>query len=81
MVYERPALGRCGPPASRRLGKAPVWVLGAGYIEKTGNIGALGFYPALPTTDGSCPSNPEEAVADRKTRLIDALREAGRSPP
>jgi hypothetical protein len=48
-------------------------MLGAGNIEQTGDVGAIGLDPARSATDRAPPSYPSEAVADGKTRFIDLL--------
>jgi hypothetical protein len=74
MVYEWDATGNdagfqpAGGGNQHRYG-----MLGAGYIEQTGNVSAMGFSPARSATDCTSSSHPEKAVAGCKTRLIDAF--------
>src|SRR6516164_10910515 len=46
-------------------------MLGIRYVEHTGNVSSVRNHPALPTTQHSTGSQPEKAIADRKSRLID----------
>jgi hypothetical protein len=74
MVYEWAASGNdAGFQPAGGGNKHRYGVLGARYIEQTGNVSALGFNPARSATDYSSSSHPEKAVAGCKTRLLDAF--------
>jgi hypothetical protein len=48
-------------------------VLGTRHVEQTGDISSVRNDPALPTAYHPTGSEPEEAIADRKSRLIDCF--------
>jgi hypothetical protein len=74
MVYEWAASGNdAGFQPAGGGNKHRHEMLGAGYIEQTGNVCAMGFNPARPATDRTSSSHPEKAVAGCKTCLIDAF--------